>query len=140
MDVNKELKKLPARLRWLIGNLDWYKTKFDGDYDSPREQVTDIKTAQVVSSRRTSTSNKHAVLLDLDVPAFLIPSSTPEHSHLYIDVTVPEENYFDLLQILAQCGIIEEGYADASIARGHSDLRLPWVKKKGITHEEQPPF
>lgn len=29
---------------------------------------------------------KHTILLDLDVPAKLVPSTTEGHSHLYIDI------------------------------------------------------
>lgn len=53
--------------------------------------------ANVVSSERVD-SKYHAVLLDLDVPAYLVPSTTPGHSHLYIDVAVPKSDYFSLLE------------------------------------------
>lgn len=72
----------------------------------------------------------HALLLDLDVPAYLIPSTTPGHSHLYVDAHIPEERYFALLDTLADCGVIEHGYAGASQAKGGSYLRLPWIKKE----------
>jgi hypothetical protein len=74
---------------------------------------------------------KHKVLLDLDVPAKLIPSTTEGHSHLYIDIEVEDDKYIPLLKVLADVGIIEPGYAVASERRGHTSLRLPWVKKEG---------
>lgn len=74
---------------------------------------------------------RHVVAIDLDIPAHLVPSSTPGHSHLYIEVKggIPHHRYMALLSALADAGVIERGYADVSIARGHSDLRLPWVRK-----------
>jgi len=39
-----------------------------------------------------------------------------------------------LLVALAEAGVIEEGYLKASLERGHTALRLPWVKKN-ITEE-----
>lgn len=33
-------------------------------------------------------SKLHAPILDIDVPVDLVPSTTPGHSHLYIDFTV----------------------------------------------------
>lgn len=74
---------------------------------------------------------RHAVLLDIDYPAHLIESSSPGHYHLYLDVPqgVKHADYMELLEVLGRVGVIERGYAEVSIKRGHSDLRLPWVKK-----------
>lgn len=73
---------------------------------------------------------KHKLILDLDHPAMLIPSTTPGHSHLYVDVEISWERYAALLLALAEAGVIERGYADASLARGFTSVRLPWVKKE----------
>lgn len=73
--------------------------------------------------------SRHAVLLDLDVPAKLIPSSTEGHSHLYVDVECSQEAYFRFLDAAAEVGIITKAYAEASQRKGASYLRLPWVKK-----------
>lgn len=72
---------------------------------------------------------KHKIMLDLDVPAKLVPSTTEGHTHLYIDIEVPDADYLSLLDVLAHVGIIERGYAQASQRRGHTSLRLPWVTK-----------
>lgn len=102
----------------------------------PRDHVTDPETKKYVQKQR------HAVLLDIDYPAHLIESSTPGHYHLYLDVPegVKHEDYMELLAVLAKCGVIEKGYADVSIARGHSDLRLPWVSKDDqVVHSPDEP-
>lgn len=71
----------------------------------------------------------HKPVLDIDFPAELLPSTTVGHYHLYLDKEVPWDDYVDLLNALAKCGIIEQGYANASIDRGHTAVRLPWVRK-----------
>lgn len=71
----------------------------------------------------------HYPVLDLDLPVYVVPSSTPGHSHLYIDHLMTWEKYVALLRALADAGLVEEGYVKASIARGHTALRLPWVRK-----------
>ena len=71
----------------------------------------------------------HTVMLDLDVPARLIPSSTGGHYHLYIDVPMPWGKYKRLLKTLAHVGIIEPGYYKAACSRKATFLRLPWIKK-----------
>lgn len=71
----------------------------------------------------------HAPVLDIDVPAQLIPSSTAGHGHLYIDVAMPWPMYEKLLRVLAECGVIEQGYADVSIMRGATYVRTPENRK-----------
>lgn len=129
----------------LLGTLKtWKITEFaknsDGsdDWDGDRTEADVSTGANCVSSQLLDESifwgdNKHhKVLLDLDVPAYLVPSSQPGHSHLYIDVIVEEERYFRLLDSLAECGVIEHGYASASRRKGGTFLRLPWIKKEGV--------
>jgi hypothetical protein len=120
----------------------WKVTQFATDsdglenWDDDRKEADLTEEANVVSSNLAVKSDwddtkYHAVLLDLDVPAYLVPSTQTGHSHLYIDLSVPEERYFDLLDALAACGVIEHGYASASKKKGGTFLRLPWIKKEG---------
>lgn len=83
--------------------------------------------AEVVSSEIGG--GAHCPVLDIDVPAFLIPSSTPGHSHLYVDYPMTWRQYKRLLRALARSGIVEEGYVKASIRRKHTAVRVPWRKK-----------
>lgn len=102
----------------------------ESSIEMPSEVTYDkaIGEANVVTSKRDK-GNMHALLLDIDVPAYLVPSSREGHSHLYIDVVADTAAYMNLLDALAACGVIEEGYASASRKRGMTVLRLPWVKK-----------
>jgi len=103
-----------------------------------REEA-DLEKANIVSSLikpkvdflADPNDKRHILAIDLDIPATLISSSTPGHHHLYIETKegIPHHRYMALLHALADAGVIEEGYAQVSIARGHSDLRLPWVSK-----------
>lgn len=67
----------------------------------------------------------HGVCIDIDIPCELIPSRTPGHHHLYIERALPWSKYVKLLQVLAECEIIEQEYAYASIQRKMTCLRLP---------------
>lgn len=64
--------------------------------------------------------------------ATLVPTSTPGHSHLYLDAKIPSLPYFRLLVALARVGVIEPGFARAAIHREHSAGRLPWIKKGSL--------
>lgn len=72
----------------------------------------------------------HKPVLDLDIDAALIPSSTEGHWHLMLDVEMETEAYFELLRALAKAGVIEENYADVCINRHNATwIRTPWTKK-----------
>lgn len=71
----------------------------------------------------------HAPVLDIDFPARLVPSTTPGHFHLYLDIKMSWPTYRRLLEALADAGVIEEGYAEASIERKNSFVRKPGIKK-----------
>jgi hypothetical protein len=119
----------------LIANLRLFRvTKWDEDSNvtlsrEEREPATSIADANVSTSIREDSEDCHALLLDLDVPAWLVPSSTEGHSHLYVDVKIPTSAYFTLLDALADAGVIQPGYANSSKHRGGTALRLPWIKK-----------
>lgn len=72
----------------------------------------------------------HRPVLDIDIPIKVVPSSTPGHSHLFIDHAMAWPAYQKLLHALAEAGIVESGYVAASVRRGHTSARLPHVKKK----------
>ncbi len=83
--------------------------------------------ANVVSSLLTN--GRHAPAIDVDVPVHVIPSSTPGHSHLYIDHEMPWQDYERLLRVLTEVGIVQRGFYDSAVRRGTSLLRLPHVRK-----------
>lgn len=104
------------------------------DYNTHRvDTVPTLGEAEVVTSQvidkngiRTGT---HKLILDIDMPAVLVPSTTEGHYHLYIDHEMDWDTYVLLLDALSQAGIIQEGYFAASEDRGFTCLRTPWTKK-----------
>jgi hypothetical protein len=114
---------------------------YTGELLPPRVQVPVLATpplvhnpalssgvkANLVSSRLVT--GKHAPALDLDIPHEYVPSSTPGHGHLYINVELPWWKYRVLLWALKLCGIIEKGFYNSSVKRKQSMLRLPGTKK-----------
>lgn len=66
----------------------------------------------------------HAPVIDLDYEAILKPSSTEGHYHLFLEKEVMWDDYVELLLALAKCGLVEQGYADASIAKGYTAVRI----------------
>ena len=105
------------------------KKGLDGEYSNETVPAENINDAEVVTSQRNGLGNWHRPILDIDMAAHLIPSSTPGHFHLYIDKVMPWKDYEKLLLVLAEVGIIEYGYAQASIDRQYTAVRLPWIRK-----------
>lgn len=86
-------------------------------------------TANVLSSRTASSPSVHYPMIDLDVSHALIPSSTPGHAHLYINVPLASSEYRNVLVALRAAGIIQQGILDQFDTHGATFLRLPDVKK-----------
>ncbi len=115
-----------------VANLD----RLGGDYnpDADRAVTTDLDEANVISSIGTDVIfGYHYPVLDLDIPAHLVPSSTPGNSHLYIDVALTADQMWTLCDALAEVGILQPGYVSACKARGYTSVRLPWVKKAEVS-------
>lgn len=121
-----------SRFWKLLDSLEKYTNFKPSDYSVDDWEPTDkTSDAQIVASRIKETG-KHHLLIDLDVPAHLIPSTTEGHSHLYIECGEGIEwgKIESVLSALVSAGIVEGGYASASIERGFTALRTPWTKKK----------
>jgi hypothetical protein len=89
-------------------------------------------TADMVSSlvvEDDKATGTHTVMLDIDLPARLVESSTPGHYHLYIDQRMRWGEYKDLLKALHKAGLIETGFYDASLRNHATMLRPPWVRR-----------
>ena len=99
-----------------------------GEYTNVTIPEENIERAEVVTSQNTF-NDLHRPVLDIDIAAALIPSSSNGHYHLYLDKTMHWKQYEKLLLVLAEVGIIEEGYAQASIERKYTAVRLPWISK-----------
>lgn len=113
-----------------LGKVEKFDSKSDEDSAIPVPPVSDLTVANVVTSRLKTSENLHRPALDIDIPSYLIRSTTEGHHHLYIDKVITWNEYKMLLITMAAIGILDDGYVAASIARGHTTLRLPWIQKE----------
>ncbi len=109
------------------GECDFSSHDYDGSDVNlgVRFAKANVNTSQI----RNDPRERHMIALDVDVPVQVYPSSTPGHSHLYIEKPITQPQLIELLGVFSSLGIIEEGYAGASARRGFTCLRLPWVRK-----------
>lgn len=100
---------------------------------SDREKASGLDDANVITSLRTddplSFDDTHALVIDIDHASWLMPSTTPGHYHLYVDVSIEDQKLWPMLQAMADAGVVEQGYVSASKERGFTSVRLPWVEK-----------
>jgi hypothetical protein len=60
-----------------------------------------------------------------DTSMALLPSKSPDHFHLYIDIVITFNEYLRLLVILENLGIVQSGFRAMTQRRGMSHLRKP---------------
>lgn len=133
---------MPGQVLIRVSNFSDSEQHYDAANEQ-REPVVNIHDANAVTSRTTSSLLSsvavHRPVLDLDFPVTVIPSSTPGHFHLYLDRELTWPQYRKLLEVLAEIGLIQDGYADTAIKRGYSAVRLPWVKKMPLPRPDFEP-
>lgn len=126
--MSEKVLPLEGQVLQIVPNIGSYKPD-EEIHNTERRDTDDVEKATVITSR-VAGSARHKVVLDLDLPAKLIPSTTPDHFHLYIDHELDWDVYVELLRALVKAGLVEPGYLGASEARGFTAARLPWVKKE----------
>lgn len=124
---------LDPNLIGFINDSKLYKVKQWAPSSGSLSQTTDVDPAHLfnadVVSSEVRNNGVHRPVLDIDVPAFLVPSSTPGHSHLYIDKPMMWDEYAKLLGALEAAGIIEYGCYNIALKRKATMVRLPWIRK-----------
>lgn len=122
---------MPERQIWHVDHLDIVDEPMIVSLLKYRQyedrQPTD-EDANVVSSHVIGTRH-HAPIIDLDFAHHYVPSTTPGHAHLYLDVPVSRWRLFVLLWGLYVGGAIEKGYFLWSLRRGGTFVRRPGVRK-----------
>lgn len=131
------LRALYRRLTWHT-DVKWAVPDYVDDVAfavDDRRATTDPEEVEAISSchrldlDKPAAERRHALLIDIDQPAWLIPSSTGGHGHLYVDLEIPDDALWRFLDAAAEIGLVEEGYVGACKARGMTSLRAPWVEK-----------
>lgn len=133
-----QFQRALTRLHLFQGNLDGDSSKPEPDMP---HAVADLHAANLISSLHRNADllggRCHDVVLDIDLPVKVL-ESTNGNTHLLIEANVPEDIYFELLDALAACGIVEPGYVNSSKVRGYSAVRLPWIVKHDKAPEAVP--
>lgn len=119
-----ETLPVPVRTLWSCKTLS-SRQGMDGRERAPEESAT------LISSLLEGDENHHAPVLDFDFPCRLVPSTTPGHFHFYIDTAVTWKHYKRMLVALSDVGLIQQGFADNSIARQQT-----MVIREGLTKED----
>lgn len=149
------MNRLPLRgqrLAWVDFGRSGYTEEEEADgrviLDAPLEEanvITSLVDVDGISGRRIVGAEQttgrgdvtlHRVVIDVDHPVTVVESSTPGHSHVYVDLMLPWEDLVKLLETLAEIGLVEPGYVNASKARGYTAVRLPWVSKTELTDQD----
>lgn len=97
---------------------DWFK----------EQETSDRSEANLISSN--CGQGVHKPVLDFDFPCRLVPSTSLDHFHLYIDKPMAWYTYEKLLNALREANLLQPGFVKNSIARKATFVRPPWIKKK----------
>ena len=127
-------------LKWVIDSSSDDGNMF-GLEETDNLGVADIITSMVLHTdeyKNRTPTQMHTFVVDIDLPATLMPSSTPGHSHLYIESYMSWSQYVKVLDAMAEAGIIEYGYVNASKARGFTAVRLPWIRRNDRRPDASP--
>lgn len=149
------MNRLPLkgqRLAWVDFDRGGYTDDEEADgrviLDAPLEEanvMTSLVDIDAVNGRRIVGAKQttergaitlHRVVLDVDHPVTVVESSTAGHSHVFVDLMLPWQDLVKLMEVLAEIGLVEPGYVNASKARGYTAVRLPWITKGQLTDDE----
>lgn len=86
--------------------------------------------------RMFTTDRFHKPALDIDFPCTLLPSTKPDHFHLYIDKELEEAQYKRLIEVMVEVGLVQKGILKRFIKSGQTCLRPPGHKKPEGYDEE----
>ena len=103
-------------------------------------QIVEDSPLDFLSGGPVAGTRLHCIAVDVDMPAWLVPSTNENHYHLYVPLEIPEEDLFEWLDASAKIGLLEQGYVDACKARGMTTLRVPWLRKGEEPSRNDPDF
>jgi hypothetical protein len=109
-----------------------YGPSSDNNVEVRGYETDEVALANLVSSK-VKRSHSHRPIIDIDFPAALVPSSTPGHSHLYLDKKMSEKDFAALVEVMHRVGIIADGNLNQWDRHCALFVRTPWVKKKEVS-------
>lgn len=112
---------------WQDSDRDDHEGDYDCDEGPDRIASSSLAEAEVLGSRLGD--GRHLLAIDIDIAAWLVPSTTTGHHHLYADVSCTQEDLWAFLDAAAKIGLVEDGYVTASKARNMTHVRAPWIRK-----------
>lgn len=92
-----------------------------------RRPIREGETPNLVCS--LTSDGKQKAIIDLDFDFWVAPSSTPGHSHLYLNTPISKIRWVALMVALRLAKAVEPGYFVWSLRRGANFVRLPGVAK-----------
>ena len=99
--------------------------------EEPRVKVDTLRPkANLIGSKLDD--GTHMPILDLDFDHKYVPSSTPGHGHLYLNVPVSKARWIALMIGLYAGGVIQKGYFWWSLRRGANFVRPVGVYKDNL--------
>lgn len=104
--------------------------------EKPLDEANSV-SSRVRSGGSLESEACHILALDIDYDAWLGETSTFGHHHLIINHFMPWSDYKKLLEVMAEVGLIQPGYAHASIEREATWLRTPWTRKPGYEVDDE---
>lgn len=120
----------------------------DGAPDETRRAVERVEDANLIGSWCAPPVNQagadghplalgmqgdwHLPCIDIDHPLEVRESSTPGHFHLLIGKPMEWTRYIKLLDALADAGLVERGYVEASLNRGQTFVRAHRSKPRKL--------
>lgn len=123
----ESFQKLP---KWLKSNV-FYRASLSDDSDGPGFDKAHIEVhpldANLIGSQKLN--GKHVLFLDLDQEHFISPSSTPGHSHVYVNADLGLDALKEIIDVLAKYGIVQGGIKNQLDISGFLTFRPPGVKK-----------
>jgi hypothetical protein len=129
------LKSLPSLKVQISESAERVALEEYTDYEKPRlpeEGEEPNLITSLAEGEQPGPGSIHYPCIDIDYGAKLVPTQTPGHYHLYLNLPVTWEDYVELLEVLEKCKFIEPGYVAGSKARGYTTVRPPldWVNEK----------
>lgn len=103
----------------------YFKAKQVGGYSTNRrEEITEVgrEDANLVSS--LTDDGLHMPVIDLDLPAKLVPSRTPGHYHLFLDKEVSWTKYQRLLKAFLAAELIGQDFYDLALKHKQTFARV----------------